>query len=208
MWPNVSVFLIKKQFLFIQEQLNARKSFWKRYPLTKHCQTGHHPTPPHLRRKFLEPRMVCFHKYDTTMWPNVSVFLIKKQFLFIQEQLNARKSFWKRYPLTKRCQTGHHPTPPHLRRKFLEPRMVCFHKYDKANNKEAVEMMQACLRKPVFGGLWITKTQTRLRISAVWSAPLLFVYRKVFYLDLLWANISLKPRRQVLSRRGPAEEKE
>ena len=39
-------------------------------------------------------------------------------------------------------------------------------------------------RKPVFGGLRTTKAQTSLRICAVWSAPLLFTYWKV-YLDLL-----------------------
>ena len=29
-------------------------------------------------------------------------------------------------------------------------------------------------RKPVFGGLWTTKSQTSLHIHTVWSAPLLF----------------------------------
>ena len=43
-------------------------------------------------------------------------------------------------------------------------------------------------RNPVFGGLQTTKTQTSLRIRAVWSAPLLFAYRKVSYVDLLHAK--------------------
>ena len=41
------------------------------------------------------------------------------------------------------------------------------------------------VRKPVFGDLGTTKAQTSLRICAVWSAPLLFAYWKVSYLDLL-----------------------
>ena len=43
-------------------------------------------------------------------------------------------------------------------------------------------------RKPVFGGFWTTQTQTSLRIRAVWSAPLLFAFRKVPYVDLLQMN--------------------
>ena len=43
-------------------------------------------------------------------------------------------------------------------------------------------------RKPVFGGLPTTKAQTSLCIRAVWSAPLLFAYKKVSYLDVLWAK--------------------
>ena len=31
MWPKVSVSLIKKQFLFIQEKIHVSKSFWKIY---------------------------------------------------------------------------------------------------------------------------------------------------------------------------------
>ena len=37
--------------------------------------------------------------------------------------------------------------------------------------------------KPVFGGLRTIQAQTSLRIRAVWSAPLLFAYWKVLYLD-------------------------
>ena len=43
-------------------------------------------------------------------------------------------------------------------------------------------------RKLVFGGLQTTQAQTSLRIRAVWSAPLLFAYWKVSYLDLLHAK--------------------
>ena len=43
-------------------------------------------------------------------------------------------------------------------------------------------------RKPVFRGLQTTQAQTSLRIRAVWSAPLLFAYWKVSYLDLLRAK--------------------
>ena len=43
-------------------------------------------------------------------------------------------------------------------------------------------------RKPVSGGLQTTQAQTSLRIRAVWSAPLLFVFWKVSYLDLLQAK--------------------
>ena len=74
--------------------------------------------------------------------------------------------------------------------------------------------------KPVFGGLPTTQAQTSLRIHAVWSAPLLFAYWKVSYLELLkgkfqFSSLSLllrrlvwewpyrKPWRQVFSRRGP-----
>ena len=35
MRPKVSVSLTKKQFLFIQENFHASKSFWKIYPLKK-----------------------------------------------------------------------------------------------------------------------------------------------------------------------------
>ena len=41
------------------------------------------------------------------------------------------------------------------------------------------------VRKSVFGGLRTTQAQTRLRIRSVWSAPLLFTFWKVSYLDLL-----------------------
>ena len=39
MWPKVSVSLIKKHLMLIQEKLHASKSFWKIYPL-KLGQTG------------------------------------------------------------------------------------------------------------------------------------------------------------------------
>ena len=41
------------------------------------------------------------------------------------------------------------------------------------------------VRKPVFRGLQTTMAQTSLHIRAVWSAPLLFAYWKVSYLNLL-----------------------
>ena len=40
-------------------------------------------------------------------------------------------------------------------------------------------------RKPVFGDLRTTQAQTSLRIRAVWSAPLLFAFWKVSYVNLL-----------------------
>ena len=43
-------------------------------------------------------------------------------------------------------------------------------------------------RKPVFRGLQTAKAQTSLRILAVWSAPLLFAFWKVSYLNLLQAK--------------------
>ena len=43
-------------------------------------------------------------------------------------------------------------------------------------------------RKPVFRGLRTTQAQTSLRIPADLSAPLLFAYREVPYLDLLRAT--------------------
>ena len=43
---------------------------------------------------------------------------------------------------------------------------------------------------PVFGGLRTTKAQTRLPFCADWSAPLLFTYWKVSYLNLLQANFN------------------
>ena len=46
-------------------------------------------------------------------------------------------------------------------------------------------------RKPVFGGLWTTQAQTSLRIRAVWSAPLLFVFWKVQYSTLLHVKFSI-----------------
>ena len=39
-------------------------------------------------------------------------------------------------------------------------------------------------RKSVFGGKQTTKAQTSLRIRAVWSAPLLFAYCKLSFLDV------------------------
>ena len=46
-------------------------------------------------------------------------------------------------------------------------------------------------RKPVFGGLWSTQSQTSLRISAVWSAPLLFAFWKVSNVNMLHVNFNL-----------------
>ena len=43
-------------------------------------------------------------------------------------------------------------------------------------------------RKPVFGDLRTTKAQTSLHIHADWSAPLLFAFWKVSYLNLLRAK--------------------
>ena len=43
-------------------------------------------------------------------------------------------------------------------------------------------------RKPVFGGLQTTKSQTSLRIRADWSEPLLFAYWEVSYLKFLQAK--------------------
>ena len=40
-------------------------------------------------------------------------------------------------------------------------------------------------RKPFFAGFWTTKAQFSLCIHTVWSAPLLFAYRKVSYQNLL-----------------------
>ena len=47
------------------------------------------------------------------------------------------------------------------------------------------------VRIPVFGGWRTTKTHTSLRICAVWSAPLLFAYLKVSYLDLPQAKFQI-----------------
>ena len=41
------------------------------------------------------------------------------------------------------------------------------------------------VRKPVFGGLGTTQAQTSLRIRAVWSAPLLFAFWKILYVNFL-----------------------
>ena len=41
------------------------------------------------------------------------------------------------------------------------------------------------VRKPVFGGLWTTQSQTSLRIRAVWSATLLFAFCKVSHVNML-----------------------
>ena len=41
------------------------------------------------------------------------------------------------------------------------------------------------MRKPVFGCLRTTKAQTSLRIRTVWSAPLLFAFWKVLYVNFL-----------------------
>ena len=45
-------------------------------------------------------------------------------------------------------------------------------------------------RKPVFSGLRTTQAQTSLRIRAVWSAPLLFAFWKVSYVNLLQVNFN------------------
>ena len=43
-------------------------------------------------------------------------------------------------------------------------------------------------RKPVFLGMQTIKEQTSLHVCAVWSAPLLFAYCNVSYLNLLQAK--------------------
>ena len=43
-------------------------------------------------------------------------------------------------------------------------------------------------RKPIFGGFRTAKAQTSLHIHADWSAPFLFSYWKVQYLDLVQAK--------------------
>ena len=45
--------------------------------------------------------------------------------------------------------------------------------------------MGLAMRKPVFRGLQTTKAQT------LWSAPLLFIFRKVSYLGMLWAKLQI-----------------
>ena len=49
-------------------------------------------------------------------------------------------------------------------------------------------------RKPVFSGWRTTKAQTSLGIPAVWSAPLLFAYWKVSYLNLLQAKFQFSSK--------------
>ena len=56
--------------------------------------------------------------------------------------------------------------------------------------------------KLVFWGLWTTQAQTSLRIRAVWSAPLLFAFWKILYVNLLlvkfqFSRLSLLLRRLV-----------
>ena len=58
-----------------------------------------------------------------------------------------------------------------------------------ANNK--AHYMGRNAREPVFVGLRTTQAQTSLRIHADWSAPLLFVFWKVSYLNLLGAKFQL-----------------
>ena len=48
--------------------------------------------------------------------------------------------------------------------------------------------MDLVVTKPVFGDLRTAKAQTRLRIRADLSEPLLFAYWKVLYLNLLQAS--------------------
>ena len=48
-----------------------------------------------------------------------------------------------------------------------------------------VSQLDLNAKKPVFGVLQITQAQTSLRIPAVWSAPLLFPFCKVPYVNLL-----------------------
>ena len=50
---------------------------------------------------------------------------------------------------------------------------------------EKIDYMGLDARKPVFGELGTTQAQTSLRISADWSAPLLFAFQKVLYVNLL-----------------------
>ena len=50
-----------------------------------------------------------------------------------------------------------------------------------------------CQEKTCLPCLGTTEVQTSLRICADWSAPLLFAYWKVSYLDLLWAKFSNSP---------------
>ena len=74
-------------------------------------------------------------------------------------------------------------------------------------------------RKPVFGVLRITQAQTSLRIRAIWSAPLLFAFWKVRYVNLpqvkfqfsslslllsrlVWISLCRKPRRQIFFCQG------
>ena len=52
-------------------------------------------------------------------------------------------------------------------------------------NNPLIHHMGHDARKPVFRCLWITLAQTSLRIRAVWSAPLLFAFWKVSYVNLL-----------------------
>ena len=66
-------------------------------------------------------------------------------------------------------------------------------KFNKFNNTRAwvldsIYHMGLDARKTVFRGLRTTKAQTRLRIPAVWSAPLLFTFWKVSYINLLQAK--------------------
>ena len=46
------------------------------------------------------------------------------------------------------------------------------------------------VRKPVFGGLGTTQAQTCLHICAVWSAPLLFAFLKVQYVNFYRWNLN------------------
>ena len=62
--------------------------------------------------------------------------------------------------------------------------------------------MGLVVRKPIFRGLRTTQAQTSLRIHAVWSAPLLFAFWKVSYLDLLLAEFQLSSLVSVAERAG------
>ena len=88
------------------------------------------------------------------------------------------------------------------------------------NRQRGFRYMGHDARKFVFGGLRTTQAQTSLRIRVDWWAPLFFAFWKASYLNLLRSKFQFssqslwlsrlvcvsffrKPRRQVLSRRGP-----
>ena len=78
-------------------------------------------------------------------------------------------------PPTFPLPTSQHPIPPTLYPLCTWRPLIL----------QALIVMGLDVRKPVFGGLRTTQAQTRLRIRAVWSAPLLFVFWKVSYIYLL-----------------------
>ena len=67
-----------------------------------------------------------------------------------------------------------------------EPSLLTHTKYNSLLDSNPT--WASTLGKPVFGGLPTTNAQTSLRIRAVRSVPLLFIYWKVSYLDLLRAK--------------------